>query len=454
MRSAVRLHRLALQLLPRLGAQAGRLVLSLFFKALLGIARIFHFDSLKDPGLALLTGGRTVLTRRTLGGLLRAAPVRGVLRLLHRTEPRMARAKTHTISIDEHVIARFTRKFRIPKGFHTIRNKSMRAEKLFYSFGIETRGLLSLVVTRGSATLAAVSRELLARLRRRVRGATLRVILDAGAAANSTRLWHLAAQPGQVTLVRTPRRPAYRKAWKALPPKAWTRREEAGPYTAAPPKVVHVAETRTRLTIGERGGPKRSVEVRTIVVREARRRGHERWHALWVFGDDTTAAWALVQEYRGRQHHEQTYRVLVHDAALDAAPSGYAKRSPNPDRPGFRQNALTLYAWVAALALAAVRALAPRLPGASAKLHLRTLRRWWLCVPAELYLTPTTLIVMLHPGRRRALWDDVVREANRDPVRIPWLDHRKLVLSIDHPITPPHPEATLAPGSRPRSVWC
>jgi hypothetical protein len=36
---------------------ARRLVLSLFFRAVLGVERIFHFETLDDPGFAILTGG-------------------------------------------------------------------------------------------------------------------------------------------------------------------------------------------------------------------------------------------------------------------------------------------------------------------------------------------------------------------------------------------------------------
>src|SRR5262245_15712691 len=50
--------------------KARRLVLSLFFRAALGIERIFHFETLDDPGFALLTGGVRVLSRSRLGGLV------------------------------------------------------------------------------------------------------------------------------------------------------------------------------------------------------------------------------------------------------------------------------------------------------------------------------------------------------------------------------------------------
>jgi hypothetical protein len=209
---ALRLHRAAQTCLGSLGTGKGsRLVLSLFFKAVLGVARVFHFETLDDLGFAILTGGKKVLSRSTLGGLVRAAPIQGVLKFLHRTRPPLRANDGQTISIDEHAIARFTRKFSIRKGFHTIRNKHMKIEKLFFPFSIGGRKLLSLIVTRGNAGLATLSQRLLVPLRRQARGRVLRVILDAGAAHNHQRLLELADHPRQVTLVRAPRKKAYRK---------------------------------------------------------------------------------------------------------------------------------------------------------------------------------------------------------------------------------------------------
>lgn len=450
----MRLHRIAEQCLAKLGSDGPtRLVLSLFFKAVLGIQRIFHFETLDDPGLAILTGGRKVLSRNRLGGLLRAAPVRGVLKLVHRTEPQVKQADRIGVSIDEHAIARFTRKFDIRKGFHTIRNKKMKIEKLFFAFHLGTGKLLSLIVTRGNAQLAALSEKLLARLRRRAGGAQLRVVLDAGAAHNHEKLLELVAHGKQATLVRTPRREAYRKAWAALPASAWSRREEAGPYTKAPPKVIHVTETRTALSVRKSGAPQRTVSVRTIVVREEKRGGKERWHAIWVFNDEQTPAFDLVEEYRTRQHHEQAYRVMLHDAFVDTAASGYNKNSRNLRRPGFLQNSLTLYAWIAALAVNTLDTLTRALPTPFLRAHPRTIRRWLLHVPAELFLGNGTLIVLLAPRRLRSVWEHLVPQANRSQVRIPWLENRRLVLSLT-PRRRGNPEAAIDPRRGIPGVWC
>jgi hypothetical protein len=42
---------------------ARRLVLSLFFRAALGVERVFHFETLDYLGFAILSGGKKVMSR-------------------------------------------------------------------------------------------------------------------------------------------------------------------------------------------------------------------------------------------------------------------------------------------------------------------------------------------------------------------------------------------------------
>jgi hypothetical protein len=405
-----------------------RVVLSLFFKAVVGIPRIFHFETLDDPGFAILSGGERVLSRQVLGGLVRRVPLAGVRRLMKLTAPSVERDESHTISIDEHAIAKFTRKFNLRKGYHTIRNKHMKIEKITFAFHTGTRKLLSLIATRGHVGLKDIADKLLPSLRRRARGAQLRVVLDAGAAKNHGELFALADHKQQVTLVRVPRRPAYRKQWQQLSSNQWRKLQEEGPYKAAPPKVVHVANTLMTLHDPR---TKTQRNVRTVVVREKTKRGKERWHALWVFGDDDSDCWNLVQEFRTRQHHEQTYRVLLHDEHVDTASSGYDKKSPSPARPGFKQNAITLYSWTAALATHALGDFATTLPDAFRRAHPRTLRRWFLNTPADLFLGQGTLIVELKPRGMLETWTRLINHVNRAAFRIPWLGQRRLIISLE-----------------------
>lgn len=433
LKPAVRLYRLAADCFKSLGGDKGpRLVLSLWFKAVLGVQRIFHFETLHDVGFALLTGGTTVLGRSQLGGLVRAVSFCTVKNFVRRTVTPLTRAAAVVVSLDDHAIARFTRKFDIRKGYHTIRNKHMKVEKLFMSYLVLTRTLVSLWVSPGNGRLTQFAKRVLPTLRRRARGAKLCVLCDAAAAAKTAELLELVGRhSNQLTVVRVPRRPAYRKAWAQIPSKQWQQLEEPGPYKAAPAKLIWVAQTRTELSVPRKGHRPKKVSVRTIVVREAAGRGKERWHALWIFGDEQISPYNVIQLYRQRQGHEQTYRVLVHDAHVDTAPSGYDKNSRRPQRPGFKRNALTLYAWIAALVYNALEEFTQSLPPRFLHAHPRTLRRWFWQVPGEVFLGHNALIVLLQPRRLRTLWETLVHEANRHPVKIPWLDERRLILSVE-----------------------
>ena len=435
MRDATRLFGIARGCFGSLGGdKGGRLVLSLFFKAVIGVQRIFHFDSLSDVGFAWLTGGRRILSRNALGGLVRAAATRSVSKFVRLTRPALDAGARIAVSIDEHAIARFTRKFLIAKGFHTIRNKHMRIEKITFAFGTHTRALLDLVVTKGNGKLASIASEVLSGMRRRVRSSQhLRVVLDAGAAQNHRQLLKLVDENHRhVLLVRTPRRGAYMKKWQAIPASRFTKHNDAGRHKNAAHKVIHITEATTRLRADSRSSPR---DVRTIVVREAGRTGKDRWHAIFVFGDTKSSPLALIKEFRARQHHEQTYRVLLHDASIDAAPSGYNKQSTNPDRPGFRRNALTLYSWVTGLAVNALNSFTNDLPKRYRLAHPRTLRRWWLNMEADLYLSKTAIFVVMKPKWFRGWWAKKVQRLNAQNIRVPWMENRVMIYSIDDPPT-------------------
>jgi hypothetical protein len=403
--------------------KARRLVLSLFFRAVLGIERIFHFETLDDVWFALLTGGHEVLSRTCLGGLVRAVTTRAAQAFTCITERLGAlRDQIVTLSLDEHAIARFTRKFRIPKGFHTIRNKWMRIEKVVFLHWPVQRRFLRLVVTRGKAALADLALAFLRAVRARTHPRQIRLILDAAAAKDHASLRRFDRCRKTVFLLRAPRRPAYLKAWKRLPRETFLRVDEPGRYVGAKPKRIEVTETTTPIAGIAR-------PVRTVVVREHAKRGKDRWHALFILHDDTTAPLALVHEFRTRQHHEQAYRIGVHDMALDTVPSGYPK-SGSPDRPGFRQGPLLLCGWVDALACNALLEFGAALPAAFHRAHPRTLRRWALVRDAELLVTPSHLLVVLESVHHRTWLRPLMQKLNEANVSLPWFGGRRVAVGF------------------------
>ena len=435
---------------------ARRLVLSLFFRAAVGIERIYHFETLDDVGFAILSGGSQVLSRTRLGALVRAVTTGPVKAFARATECLSAlRNQVVTLSLDEHAIARFTRKFRIVKGWHTIRNKRMRIEKLFFLYWPAQRRFLHLLVTRANAELADVALLFLRAVRARVHPQQIRLILDAAAAHSHASLIRFDRHRKTVFLIRAPRRPAYIKAWKRLPRDAFTRVDEPGRYVGATPKAIDITETTTAVKGIAR-------PVRTIVVREHAARGKDRWHALFVLHDDTTAPLDLLKEFRTRQHHEQGYRIGGHDLVLDTAPSGYPKNG-QPNRPGFRQGPLTLSAWISALAWDALRELGAALPRAFHLAHPRTLRRWILVRDAELIVTPSHLLVVLESIRRRTWLRPLIQRFNAAHTTLPWLGDRRVAMGFAahcpqlpdaRPVLPEIAESSSDCARICSGVWC
>jgi len=360
-----------------------------------------------------------------------------------------------TLSVDEHVIARFTRKFKIPKGFHSIRNKKMRAEKVSYLYWPKARRFLSLLVSRGSAKLVDLTIDFVHTLRSRVRLGQLRVIIDAGGSTSNEGLRRLDRFRKTVFLIRAPRRPGYVNAWKKLPRASFTQRQETGRFVGAKAKEIEIAETTTTI----KGIPR---PLRTIVVCERTLKGKDRWHSLFILHDDTTPPLDLLHEYRTRQHHEQGHRIGVHDLWIDTSASGYPK-SGRLDRPGFRRGPFALYAWIAALAWDALRTLGDAMPPRFHLAHPRTLRRWALMRDADLILTPTHLLVVLTFNERRTWLRPLVQRFNKAEVALPWLGGRGVVMGFaarSQPLPDAQPvllhmaEAGSGHAEQDGGVWC
>ena len=124
----------------------------------------------------------------------------------------------------------------------------------------------------------------------------------------------------------------------------------------APPKEIRLAETRTTLK-----GETDEQAVRTIVCREiVPGPKKDRWHPLYTTSQ--AEPWDVLEAFRTRQHHEQGYRVGVHDEFLNAVPCGYDKDSPNRKRPRFHRGPLQMIGWLAGLVYNAIADLTDKLP--------------------------------------------------------------------------------------------
>ena len=425
-------------------------MLTILFMALCGVSRIFHLESMRDKGFALLTGGPQVLSRHWVGGWVRHVRTHAARRFSRLTQRlRSFEALLPTFSLDEHTVARWTRKSRIAKGYHTIRNKHMRCEKLFYFFDVVSNRFIYLLPTLGRIGLHAVARGLLRVLRRETRFKGLRLILDAGSTLKDSEFRALLRERKATILARAPRRPHLLERWKALPPDQFVQLREPGAHKGAPEKIIFVAETRTAL----KGDGPEDKPVRTIVVKESkapdgRPNKKDRWHVLYTSDEMTKDPYDLVKEFRARQHHEQGYRVMVHDEALDAVTNGYNKKARNPRRPGFNHGPIHIVGWLKALAFNMLQTFSKRLPGFS-EAHPRTLRRFFLNRPGRLWQTSTEIIVQLDYFPEQLLLQTVVEEVNAKKTSIPWLEGRRLVVSLTpEPVRRAHRRTETSPAGR------
>jgi hypothetical protein len=336
------------------------------------------------------------------------------------------------LSFDEHAIPRWTKKFSIRKGYVTTRNKHMRCEKLYYGYEPHLRRFITIKATPGNVELRDVSRLLTRRVLRFGQPAQLHAIFDAGAGksdANVRALMDLAeATPNLEVTLRACRYPHRVKLWKQLPSGLFTSYEEPGVCQGAPLKEVRLAETTTLLK-----GETEADGLRTIVCREVvPGPKKDRWHPLYTsYAQDALEPRQVLEEFRQRQHHEQGYRVQVHDEHLNAATCAYDKQSPNRKRPRFCRGPLQMIGWLAALVYNACADLADALGSGWEDVFIRTLRGEFFNQPGQLYCTPTAFIVYFdreyHEQHPLVPYIDRI---NAEQHRIPWLDNRLLVVSV------------------------
>lgn len=413
-------------------------LLTSIFALVVGLERIFHLDEMEDAGFARLSGGRRCPSRYRVGGWRRHLRWYEVDAFCRRTSPwHLLQRQMALVSYDEHTIPRWTHKFHISKGYVTTRNKYMRCEKLFFGYDLLNGRYLTVRATPGNWGLIDLAVPLMRQTLQRGQPAYLHALFDAGAGqsdAGVRALWDLAAEYHarlDVTM-RACRYPHRVAQWKALPRQAFVVYEEPGPYVGARPKEVRVAETTTVLKDEDR-----EQAVRTIVCREGvPGPKKDRWHPLY-----TTALLSPYEEvelFRTRQNHEQAYRVGVYDEFLDAVPCGYDKESPDPKRPRFQRGPLQMIGWLVALVYNGVADFAEQLVGDFQGSHVRTLRRMFFNRPGTLYETPEALIVHVDRFGGQEALIPVVDAFNAAGHRLPWLENRRVVIS-------------LAPASRPRN---
>jgi hypothetical protein len=404
-------------------------LLTSIFSSVIGLERVFHLQQMEDPGFALLCGGRRCPSRHTIGGWRRHLSWYEVDAFCRRTCPwHLLHREDALVSFDEHTIPRWTRKFHIGKGYVTTRNKYMRCEKLFTGYDLTCDRFLCVRGTPGNGSLQELAVPLLQQVLRHGQPHSLHALFDAGAGksdAGVRALWNLVEQhPHLDVTLRACRYPHRLRAWKQLPSGLFVSVHEPGVCLNAPPKEVRLAETTTVLK-----DEAEEQAIRTIVCREVRPGPKkDRWHPLYT--TSTLEPEDLLPLYRARQHHEQGHRVEVHDLVVNAVPCGYDKDSPDRQRPRFHRGPLQMIGWLTALVYNAVADLAEKLEPDHRGAHVQTMRRQFFNRPGQLYETPEALIVYLDPFQGQDALIPVIDTLNAANHRLPWLDNRRLLLSL------------------------
>jgi len=411
-------------------------LLTSVFMPLVGVSRVFHLDEMQDWGFALLTGGWHCPSRYSVGAWRRHLSWHEVDRFCRQTSPwHWIEGEDAVVSFDEHSIPRWTHKFSVSKGFVTIRNKYMRCEKLYFGYDVQHDRFLNVRGTPGNVELRDISLPLIQQVLSKGLPHRLHALFDAGAGksdANVRTLMDLAEQtPNLDVTLRATRHPTRVQIWKSLPADEFVSYEEDGPYVDAPPKEIRLADTLTTLKDeSEEQG------VRTIVCREVvPGPKKDRWHPLYTSSDEDPPT--VLETFRSRQHHEQGYRIGVHDENMNAVPCGYDKQSPDPCRPRFHRGPLQMIGWLTALVYNAVADLAVGLPQRYHGAHVSTLRRTFFNQPGRIYVTPKALIVQINPFSRQETLAPLINSVNKNDCRVPWLNDRRLVMSL----APPTPHA-------------
>lgn len=419
-------------------AQVLRRLLTLAAMSVAGIGRVFHLPDIQDPGLAWFTGGRALPSRQEMGGWLKRVRRSAVERFCRRTESAKSyRGRAVRLSLDDHVIPRWTRLFAISKGYHTTRNKHMKVERVYYFYDLDRQELAQLIPGSGKDEMSGWLSRMTSGFRRRFRPKEVTWLVDAAASQQDEALVKFLSGPDRA-IVRAPRRPYLMAQWRALPADRFEERWEPS-ESKGKEKLLRVAETRTTLA---------GKSVRTIVAVEGRSgKKKERWHVLYA-NDETAPAYDLIQEFRRRQNHEQCYRVLVHDLNLDALPNGYRWWSPNRKRPGFEAKRLQLVGWVKGLVYNAIQRWKRQLPEPYRRMMPFSLMRIFLFRPGRVTLTPDTVHVEIDEFRELRDLSQYIAWLNRERVRVPWLGNRRLL------VRPRKPTDEFCPHFRLFTVRC
>ena len=389
-------------------------ILTLFFLSVFGIARSFHLEDLSDLGFAILTGINAVLSRTTIFRWVKKCRKSSVLLFYDLTRPlKDFVGKALKISIDEHVVARWTEKVKIPGTKHPTRGKAMKADKLFYIFELTKKRLLSFKPQQGNATLAKTSLPMVKELISKVEPKYVRLVLDAGGCKGSV-IARFNKINNLVYLVRGKRQPKQVRQWKKVPKSEYKYYNDPGDLK----KKILVADAKTKIK-----GCKELIRT-ILLLNEGAKKEKDRFYPIYT-NDEHTSLFDLLVEYRSRQNHELCYRVMVHDLKLDALPKSYPQNS-KAEKVQFRSKHVMLIGWIKALAFNIINDFKEGLDKKYHRMTAGTIARKFLARPATIKTSADEIVVKFDYFREQDALTEYCEKINQLNVEISWFKDKVL----------------------------
>lgn len=373
---------------------------------------------MEDSGFALLTGRSKSLSASLVCQRVKKLSKETIKKIYEWSQPLSEFiASSLWVSIDEHVVARWTAKVKIAKTKHPTRGRAMRADKLFYVYELAKARLLSLHVGSGAIGLWKLLTKMIRELIKVYSTDKIRVIFDRGGYKGSTfaKLNHM---KGVIYLARAKNYPTNVAQWNKI--------TELRPYI--PPRDRKLPpEKQRQWFLGEcftkiKGCMDR---IPSILIVDPTKEGSKRYCTLFT-KDLETSREALADEYLLRFRHENCYRVMVHDLHLDAMPKSYSVDPKDLEKPNFLQKRLFLIAWLKAVSFNVVGQFKGELPGIYSRMQVGTIVRKFLARPAVLRITSDELWVILDSFKEQDILRVYCQNLNQRNLRIPWLGNRLL----------------------------
>jgi transposase len=432
-------------------------LLTAIFSVIWGIERAFHLDDVRDIGFALLTGRPRPLSHSTFQHLQHAIPGWDAIRFYLVTARQAVRKPgegTRRISLDGHVLPRYTKLVELAKGRIASTGRVLKAEELISAFDLDTESFLALRVRQGGKNLTHVLLALVKELclhRRGLEG-LLRLFFDRGGYKGL--IFEALSKLDNVHFY-TPavRYPTNVEQWEALTeedfePEPFIFDKHADLPLEEQPRF-RLADIIMEINVWEDKRLTGTVEVRAIVVHDPQgQTSKERWPFVLLTDDRATPARELANEWGDHWGHEFAHRIGKHDLCLDILPPGYTLTTTRDENGRLQRQveydmtSFFLSAWLRCLVFNLMTLFGQALGGDCTMMWAGTLLRKFIRRPATLYLVGKELHVVFDPFPDQEELRPLLEELNAKRVALPWLNGLVVQFGIAqdeplHPLTEP-----------------